>query len=54
MEACTFAWLAWRTVHGLPGNLPSVTGANQAAPLGAIWPGSCAVKAELEPFEDGD
>ncbi|WP_190323738.1 anhydro-N-acetylmuramic acid kinase, partial [Enterobacter hormaechei] len=23
MEALAFAWLAWRTIAGLPGNLPS-------------------------------
>lgn len=38
MEALAFAWLAWRTVAGLPGNLPSVTGASQATVLGAIFP----------------
>lgn len=38
MEALAFAWLAWRTVAGLPGNLPSVTGASQASVLGAIFP----------------
>lgn len=38
MEALAFAWLAWRTVAGLPGNLPSVTGASSASVLGAIFP----------------
>ncbi|WP_313488391.1 anhydro-N-acetylmuramic acid kinase [Pseudescherichia sp.] len=38
MEALAFAWLAWRTVAGLPGNLPSVTGASQLSVLGAIFP----------------
>lgn len=38
MEALAFAWLAWRAVAGLPGNLPSVTGASQATVLGAIYP----------------
>lgn len=28
-NAEAFAWLAARTLSGLPGNLPSVTGANQ-------------------------
>jgi anhydro-N-acetylmuramic acid kinase len=39
VEACAFAWLAFRTLAGLPGNLPSVTGASAPAPLGAIYPG---------------
>lgn len=38
MEALAFAWLAWRTIAGLPGNLPSVTGAREASVLGAIFP----------------
>ena len=38
MEALAFAWLAWRTLAGLPGNLPSVTGASQESVLGAIFP----------------
>ena len=29
-----FAWLAKRCLEGLPGNLPSVTGAGQAVVLG--------------------
>jgi anhydro-N-acetylmuramic acid kinase len=31
MEALAFAWLAWRTLAGLPGNLPSVTGHRRPA-----------------------
>lgn len=38
MEALAFAWLAARTLSGLPGNLPSVTGASQETLLGAIYP----------------
>jgi anhydro-N-acetylmuramic acid kinase len=38
MEALAFAWLAYRTLSGLPGNLPSVTGAKEASVLGAIYP----------------
>lgn len=38
MEALAFAWLAWRTLNGLPGNLPSVTGARKETVLGAIFP----------------
>jgi len=38
VEAVAFAWLAWRTLHGLPGNLPEVTGAKGPRLLGAIYP----------------
>lgn len=38
MEALAFAWLAFRTLSGLPGNLPSVTGAREETLLGAIYP----------------
>lgn len=38
VEACAFAWLARRTLNGLPGNLPSVTGARRATILGAVFP----------------
>lgn len=40
VEATAFAWLARQTLKNLPGNLPSVTGANQAVVLGAIYPGA--------------
>ncbi len=35
-EAIAFAVLADRTMHGLPGNLPSVTGARRPVVLGAV------------------
>lgn len=38
VEATAFAWLAWRTLNKLPGNLPSVTGASGPRILGAIYP----------------
>ncbi|WP_339900054.1 anhydro-N-acetylmuramic acid kinase [uncultured Gilvimarinus sp.] len=39
VEAAAFAWLAQRRLKGLPGNLPSATGARRAVPLGAVYPG---------------
>lgn len=36
VEAAAFAWLAQQRLLGLPGNCPSVTGASQAAILGAL------------------
>ncbi len=36
VEAAAFAWLAMRRLQNLPGNLPSVTGAQRAVTLGAI------------------
>lgn len=38
VEAIGFAWLARQTALGLPGNLPSVTGAAGPRILGAIYP----------------
>ncbi|MBB4844730.1 anhydro-N-acetylmuramic acid kinase [Paucibacter oligotrophus] len=38
VEAAAFAWLAQRFVHGLPGNLPQVTGAAGPRILGALYP----------------
>jgi anhydro-N-acetylmuramic acid kinase len=38
VEACAFAWLAWRFMHGLPGNLQNVTGARGPRILGALYP----------------
>lgn len=36
VEAMAFAWLARQTLGGLPGNVTAVTGAREAAPLGAV------------------
>lgn len=38
MEAIAFAWLAQRTCHHQPGNLPDVTGARHPCVLGSIHP----------------
>ena len=38
VEAAAFAWLARQTLAGMPGNLPSVTGARHPVVLGAIYP----------------
>jgi anhydro-N-acetylmuramic acid kinase len=38
VEASAFAWLAQQALAGKPANLPSVTGARGARPLGAIYP----------------
>jgi anhydro-N-acetylmuramic acid kinase len=35
-EAAAFALLGWLTWHGLPGNVPSATGANRAMVLGRV------------------
>lgn len=37
VEAAAFAWLAWRRVHELAGNLPAVTGASRSAVLGGLY-----------------
>ncbi|MEM9102009.1 MAG: anhydro-N-acetylmuramic acid kinase [Pseudomonadota bacterium] len=37
VEACAFAWLAYRRIHNLPGNEPRVTGASRHTVLGAIY-----------------
>lgn len=38
VEAAAFAWLAHQRMHSLPGNMPAVTGASEAIPLGVIYP----------------
>lgn len=37
VEAVAFAWLAMRHLQGLPGNLPSVTGADKPVVLGQLY-----------------
>lgn len=37
VEAAAFAWLAWRRLNGLSGNLPAVTGARRDAVLGGLY-----------------
>jgi anhydro-N-acetylmuramic acid kinase len=39
VEAVAFAWLAHRTICGLAGNAPAVTGASGERILGAVYPG---------------
>jgi len=38
VEPVAFAWLARQTLNGLPGNIPTVTGAKGERVLGAIYP----------------
>lgn len=38
VEAAAFAWLARQALEGIPGNLPSVTGARHPVILGGIYP----------------
>ena len=42
VEAAAFGWLAWRTLEGLTGNVPAVTGATEERILGAIFYGSAS------------
>ena len=37
MESMAFAWLAHCYLHKIPSNLPSVTGASRAVPLGVLY-----------------
>lgn len=44
VEAMAFAWLASRTLRGLAGNEPQVTGARSATILGGIYPGKVGLR----------
>jgi anhydro-N-acetylmuramic acid kinase len=37
VEACAFAWLAKARLEGIPGNVPTVTGAHRAVTLGGVY-----------------
>jgi anhydro-N-acetylmuramic acid kinase len=43
-EAYAFALLGWLSWHGLPGALPTVTGATRPAVLGSITPGAAPLR----------
>jgi anhydro-N-acetylmuramic acid kinase len=43
VEAATFAWLAHRTLEGMAGNLPEVTGAQGQRILGGVYAGATPV-----------
>lgn len=51
MEGLAFAWLAYRTLSGETGNMPSVTGAREATVLGAIYPANNPVTARHPDIE---
>jgi len=44
VEAAAFAWLAWRSMEQLAGNIPAVTGAEREVVLGGIYPGTAPAK----------
>ena len=46
-EAIAFAILAYQTINGHPGNVPSVTGADKQVVLGSITPGERAVSPSI-------
>jgi anhydro-N-acetylmuramic acid kinase len=43
-EAIMFALVGWHTAHGLPGAVPSCTGAREPRVLGAITPGASPLR----------
>lgn len=45
-EALCFAYLAYRTLGGRPGNLPSVTGARRPVVLGVVAPAAAVVQLD--------
>ncbi|MDT0382385.1 anhydro-N-acetylmuramic acid kinase [Streptomyces sp. DSM 42041] len=48
-EAYAFAVLGWLSVHGLPGTVPSCTGARRATVLGSLTPGPDGFPAPARP-----
>jgi anhydro-N-acetylmuramic acid kinase len=51
-EAVAFALIGWATLHGLPGNVPSCTGASGDRVLGRINPGTVAVLSLPTPLAE--
>jgi anhydro-N-acetylmuramic acid kinase len=43
-EAILFALIGWHTAHGLPGTVPSCTGAREPRVLGSITPGATQLR----------
>src|SRR4029078_6704097 len=43
-EAILFAVVGWHTAHGLPGAVPSCTGAREPRVLGSITPGATQLR----------
>ncbi|MER5726755.1 anhydro-N-acetylmuramic acid kinase [Streptomyces sp. NPDC002138] len=48
-EAYAFAVLGWLTAHGLPGTVPSCTGARHASVLGSVTPGGPGLRLPEPP-----
>ncbi|MGW2182610.1 anhydro-N-acetylmuramic acid kinase [Streptomyces sp. NPDC001732] len=48
-EAIAFALLGWKTLHGLPGNVPSCTGADAERVLGRLTPGTAPLTLPATP-----
>jgi anhydro-N-acetylmuramic acid kinase len=51
-EAVAFALIGWATLHGLPGNVPSCTGASGDRVLGRVSPGPTAVLSLPTPLTE--
>jgi anhydro-N-acetylmuramic acid kinase len=51
-EAVAFALIGWATLHGLPGNVPSCTGASGERVLGRVSPGTTAVFSLPTPLSE--
>lgn len=43
VEASAFAWLAFRTMNGLSGNVPAATGASRECSLGVVYPANTGI-----------
>ena len=51
IEAMAFALMAYETVSGVPGNVPSATGAKEAVILGKIVPGRKGISFDIRSVE---